>query len=154
MRVIIGAICALSLLSGNPWCVTSAIYKKYCSILSKELKPLSYRRIVDLLVEVENSGLVASRTLSRGRHGYGTEYKLKLSPDMVGPFISSSSKWWESVVEEKKKDELDELILDYKAKLMWEIIAFFRVLSEKCKDVKKIWFRPLENHYIVYIFST
>ena len=137
MRVIIGAICALSLLSGNPWCVTSAIYKKYCSILSKELKPLSYRRIVDLLVEVENSGLVASRTLSRGRHGYGTEYKLKLSPDMVGPFISSSSKWWESVVEEKKKDELDELILDYKAKLMGRSSPFSGSFLKNVKMLKK-----------------
>jgi len=117
MRVIIGAICASSLLSGNPWRATSAIYKKYCSILSKEFKPLSYRRIVDLLVEVENSGLVVSKTLSRGRQGYGTEYKLKLSPDLVGPFISSSNKWWENVVENKKRnDELDDLISDYKTR--------------------------------------
>jgi len=115
-RTVIGAICVSSLLSGNPWRATSAIYKKYCSILSKELKPLSYRRIVDLLVEVENSGLVVSRTLSRGRQGYGTEYKLKLSPDLVGPYISSKNKWWESVVENKRNDKLDDLISVYKGR--------------------------------------
>ncbi len=65
-RTVIGAICASSLLSENPWCATSAIYNRYHSILANEFKPLSYRRIVDLLVEIENSGLVASRTISRG----------------------------------------------------------------------------------------
>lgn len=38
MRVVIGSICILSLFSGNPWCATSAIYKKYCSIIPKESK--------------------------------------------------------------------------------------------------------------------
>ena len=107
MRTVIGAICAVSLISGNSWCATSAIYKKYCSILSKELKSLSYRRIVDLLVEVENSGLVVSRTISRGRQGYGNEYKLKLSPDLVGPYVSGE-KWWEFTVKQKEMQDITE----------------------------------------------
>jgi len=95
-RVLIGAICSSTLFADNSWIATSAIYEKYCKILQKDTKPLSYRRITDLLVELENTGVVTSRTLSRGRHGYGTEYKLRISPDMVGPSINKE--WWERLV--------------------------------------------------------
>ena len=108
LRVVIGAICANTLDSGNAWNPTSAIYDKYCSMIVEGKKPLSYRRIVDLLVEVQNSGLVISRTLSKGRHGYGTEYKLQISPDIVGPTVSEE--WWEKLVDNKKvSDEIHEL---------------------------------------------
>lgn len=107
-KVVIGAICSKTLFADNGWIATSAIYEKYSEIISKDTKPLSYRRIVDLLVELKNTGLVASQTLSRGRHGYGTEYKLKLSPDMVGPSIGKE--WWESQVKNKAlEDGLDKL---------------------------------------------
>ena len=99
MRIVIAAICAQSLLSENPWCATSSIYNKYSKLLTNEQKPLSYRRIVDLLVEIENSGLVDSKTISKGRHGYGNEYKLKLSPKLVGPYVDE--KWWKSIMEQK-----------------------------------------------------
>ncbi len=115
MRLVMGTICSLSLLSGNPWCATSAIYKKYHSLISKEFKPLSYRRIVDLLVEIENTGLVVSRTISRGRHGYGNEYKLKLSPSLIGPLVSEE--WWNSVIEKKKQlDELEDIKAELKSR--------------------------------------
>jgi cell division control protein 6 len=134
MRLVIGAICSISLLSGNPWCATSVVYKKYCLIISKEFKPLSYRRIVDLLVEVENSGLVVSRTISRGRHGYGNEYKLKLSPDLVGPSISS--KWWESVVKKKRNDEeMEERLAQLKS--MSTSSPFARSLFRSSNLLKK-----------------
>jgi cell division control protein 6 len=103
LRVVIGAICANTLLTGNSWNATSAIYTKYSKMMAKDTKPLSYRRIVDLLVELENTGLVTSRTLSRGRYGYGTEYKLKLSPEMVGPVIGKE--WWDGQVESKKSND-------------------------------------------------
>jgi len=46
--------------------------------------------------------------LSRGRHGYGTEYKLKVSPYMIGPFVGK--KWWESVDDRKQlREQLDNL---------------------------------------------
>jgi hypothetical protein len=54
---------------------------------------------VDLLVEIENSGLVESRTVSHGRYGYGNEYKLKTSPDLIGPMISEE--WWDGQVKLK-----------------------------------------------------
>ncbi len=107
MRIVIAAICALSLLSENTWCATSSIYNKYSKLLSNEKKPLSYRRIVDLLVEIENSGLVDSRTISKGRRGYGNEYKLKLSPKLVGPYVGE--KWWKSILERKTiQDKADQ----------------------------------------------
>jgi len=99
MRIVIAAICAQSLLSENPWRATSSIYNKYSKLLTNEQKALSYRRIVDLLVEIENSGLVDSRTISKGKHGYGNEYKLKLAPKLVGPYVNE--KWWKRVMEQK-----------------------------------------------------
>jgi len=51
-KAIIAAICSL-LLFGSSWNSTSAIYKKYV-VLIGQTKPLSYRRIVDLLVELQN----------------------------------------------------------------------------------------------------
>ena len=108
LKVVIGAVCVNIMHSETGWTATSTIYNKYCEILRKETKPLSYRRIVDLLVELENTGLVVSRTLSRGRHGYGTEYKLKVSPYMIGPFVGK--KWWEGVDDRKQlREQLDNL---------------------------------------------
>jgi len=104
-RVVIAAICACSLLNEYAWNSTSSIYEKYKKYVGKNAKPLSYRRIVDLLVEIKNSGLVESRTLSKGRGGYGTEYKLKLSPEMVGPFVDK--KWWDSIVLDKIEYEAE-----------------------------------------------
>lgn len=84
-------------------------------MMAKDTKPLSYRRIVDLLVELENTGLVTSRTLSRGRYGYGTDYKLKLSPEMVGPVIEKE--WWENQIKikenEEKMKELEKSIKEF-----------------------------------------
>jgi len=108
MRIVIAAICEQSLLSENPWRATSSIYNKYLKLLN-EKKALSSRRIVDLLVEIENSGLVDSRTISKGRRGYGNEYKLKLSPNLVGPYVGE--KWWKSVMERKtNQDNVDRLL--------------------------------------------
>jgi len=102
-RALIGSICSQSLLTGNSWISTSSIHEKYTKILSKDKKPLSYRRIVDLLVELKNLGLVESRTISKGRGGYGTEYKLKFSPEMLGKLIDEN--WWKGQVEDKKSKE-------------------------------------------------
>jgi archaeal cell division control protein 6 len=98
-RILVAAMCSNALFSGQPWTSTSEIHKKYLKTLSSDKKPLSYRRIVDLLVEIENSGLVESRTISRGRYGYGNEYKLRTSPDLIGPMISEE--WWKGQVKLK-----------------------------------------------------
>jgi cell division control protein 6 len=69
-----------------------------------ECKPLSYRRVSDLLVELENSGLVVSRAYSRGRHGYGKEYKLKVSPDLVGSAVNQE--WFDGIIRKRKSRDL------------------------------------------------
>jgi len=105
-RVLLAAICSNLFTSNVGWTATSSIYEKYKKILIKDQKPLSYRRVVDLLIEIENSGLVVSRTLSRGRYGYGTEYRLVMSPELVGPQIDM--KWWSSIEQVKLSQDLRE----------------------------------------------
>lgn len=106
MRCVVGAICSLAIVSEESWAATSSIYKKYTDITSKDHKPLSYRRVSDLLVELENSGLVVSRAYSRGRGGYGKEYKLKVSPDLIGPSIDKD--FFDNLLEIRKRKDLAE----------------------------------------------
>lgn len=58
------------------WYPTSILYKQYCACLREGIKPLGYRRVAELLVELENLGLAASRAGSKGRRGYGRDYRL------------------------------------------------------------------------------
>ena len=101
MRCVVGAIVSLAILGEYSWSATSNIFKKYCNMVSKEYAALKYRRVSDLLVELENSGMLVSRTYSRGRGGYGKEYKLKLDPALVGPSVDRD--FYESLVERKAK---------------------------------------------------
>lgn len=96
MRCVVAAVCSLAIINQESWSATSSIYKKYSDIASKNSNPLSYRRISDLLVELENSGLLISRAYSRGRNGYGKEYKLNVSPELVGPSIDKD--WFDSIL--------------------------------------------------------
>jgi cell division control protein 6 len=104
MRCVIGAICSLAIVSEESWGATSAIYKKYSEIVSNNQNPLSYRRVSDLLVELENSGLVVSRAYSRGRGGYGKEYKLKVSPDLIGPAIDKE--FFDNLLKRRRSKDL------------------------------------------------
>lgn len=107
-RCVAGAICSLAILGGQSWAATSNIYKKYTDMVSAKEKPLLYRRVSDLLVELENSGLVVSRAYSRGRGGYGKEYKLKVSPDLIGP--AANKEWFAGMIKTKAaQDEIIEL---------------------------------------------
>jgi len=102
-RVLTGAICS-NLINGDfGFTTTSRIYDTYKKMLPEDTKSLSYRRISDLLVELQNIGLISSRTLSRGRVGYGTEYRLCFSPDMIGPYVGKE--WWDSVMSAKKRND-------------------------------------------------
>ena len=67
--------------------------------MAKDSKPLGYRRVSELLTELENTGLVISQTSSHRRHGYGTQYKLVVSPEMVGKAVSSE--WRAGLVKQK-----------------------------------------------------
>lgn len=54
---------------------------------TKEAKPLTYRCVSELLVELQNIGIAISQTASKGRHGYGTQYRLTISPEAVGMIL-------------------------------------------------------------------
>ncbi len=115
MRCVVGAIVSLAILGEDSWSATSNIFKKYSNIVAKEYSPLKYRRVSDLLVELENSGMLVSRAYSRGRSGYGKEYKLKIDPALVGP--SLDKEFYDSLIVTKTaSDELEEIKKLYKPK--------------------------------------
>ena len=101
MRCVVGAIISLAIVKEESWSATSNIFKKYTEMVSKDYNPLKYRRISDLLVELENTGILVSRTYSRGRGGYGKEYKLKVDPGVIGPSVSEE--FYDSLIQRRTK---------------------------------------------------
>lgn len=97
------ALARITYLTGQDWYSTSMIHKQYLLILPKETKPLGYRRISELLTELENTGLVVAQTSSKGRHGYGTQYKLVVSPEIVG--MATFPEFWKEIVKRKAAHE-------------------------------------------------
>jgi cell division control protein 6 len=95
------ALARISYLTQEVWHSTSTVYNQYRHILGEEdtKPPLTYRRIAELLNELENMGLVTSHTSSKGRKGYGTEYKLVVAPDVIGKVCFPD--WWSDLVQRK-----------------------------------------------------
>lgn len=83
MQLVFLAIAKLSFLIDVSWHATSTLYKQYCRFLKEDEKSLSYRRISDLLSELEQAGFVISRTESKGRHGYGKQYRMTYPPEPI-----------------------------------------------------------------------
>ena len=102
-RAAVMALARLTFLSGDSWHSTSSVYKQYRMILRKEAKPLTYRRVSELLVELQNTGIAMSQTASSGRHGYGTQYRLAVSPESIGMAVDPN--WWESLIARKAEFE-------------------------------------------------
>jgi cell division control protein 6 len=103
MKCVVGAIVYLAIVDEISWAATSQIYKKYTDIVSKKREPLKYRRVSDLLVELENLGVLRSHNYSKGRYGYGKEYKLEVDPNIVGPSVGKE--FFESVVQIKEQKD-------------------------------------------------
>jgi len=101
MRCVVGAIVSLAIIHEESWAATSRIFRKYTDIVSKNHTPLKYRRVSDLLVKLENTGILVSRAYSHGRNGYGKEYKLKVDPGLVGPSVDE--KYYASLLEQKQR---------------------------------------------------
>jgi cell division control protein 6 len=93
------ALARISYLTQEVWHSTSTVYSQYRLILEDGTKPLTYRRIAELLTELENMGLVISNTSSKGRHGYGTQYKLVVPPEAIGKVCFPD--WWNDLVQRK-----------------------------------------------------
>jgi archaeal cell division control protein 6 len=105
LKLAAAAIARISYLTEETWHSTSTLYDQYRHITAKETNPLTYRRISELLTELENMGLVISHTSSKGRQGYGTQYKLVVPPEVIGKVCSASDDWWNNIVERKKKHD-------------------------------------------------
>ena len=87
------------------------IYDEYKSLYFNCQK-LSYRRVFDLLIELERSSLVVRKTSSHGRYGYATKYILTVHEDLIGWRISKD--WW--VKQRDQKARTDKLIEEAKEK--------------------------------------
>ena len=105
------ALARISYLTEEVWHPTSTLYDQYRHIISKDGNQLPHRQFSELLTEFENMGLVVSHTSSKGRHDYGIQYKLAVSPEIVGNVWFPS--WWMETVRKKKQhktnEELDSL---------------------------------------------
>lgn len=98
------SLARISFLTGIKWHSTLTVYKQYCKFISTD-EHLSYRRAFDILCELEQTGLVVSKTISAGRHGYSKLYMLTVPPDAVKQL---SEKAWEKWV--KIKDARFEML--------------------------------------------
>ncbi len=100
------SLARITYLTEEDWHSTSVLYKQYCIMVAKDTKPLTYRRVSELLTELENAGIAVSQTSSKGRHGYGTQYKLTVSPEMIGQICFPD--WWKNLVERKRRYEAQQ----------------------------------------------
>ena len=105
LKLVLGTLAENTYLSGHDWHSTSTIYKQYCKIIPKKYKPLTYRRVSEMLNDIENTGLAVSQTSSHGRRGYGSQYKLVVSPELVGATVFPE--WWKNVERTKAKLDLE-----------------------------------------------
>ncbi len=99
LKLVAAALARISYLTQEAWHSTSAVYNQYRLLLQEGTRLLTYRRIAELLTELENMGLVISHTSSKGRHGYGTQYKLVAPPEAIGKVCFPD--WWNDLVQRK-----------------------------------------------------
>ena len=135
-RLMCLSLARLTYLSNSDWHATSSVYKQYCDLFPEGQKPLTSRRVSELLTELVNTGLATSQTLSKGRHGYGTQYRLAVSPDVVGMTISPD--WWKKIVAKKESDE--ETLQQMKiAAPMSKSDPFYRLRKTVEDSIKNEW---------------
>lgn len=104
-KFLLASLAEATLWSEKEFYSTKQIYERYQSLCGpSNLTPLSYRRSFDLLADLENSGIVISKTHSTGRHGYHNFYKLTYDYRLVGWIIDPN--WWGSLMGEKERAEI------------------------------------------------
>ena len=107
-RLACAALCRLTYVNDEGWHSTSDLFKQYQEIISPNTRKISYRRFSEMLVELVNSGIAISKTESKGRHGYGSQFKLSADPVLIGN--SCFPDWWPNVEKSKiSRDNLDRL---------------------------------------------
>lgn len=85
------------------WHSTDSLFKKYKKLISQDATPLKYRRISEYLKELENTGIVDCRTTSKGRSGYGSDFALKIPPEIVGKTVFPD--FWKKIEQEKAEQQ-------------------------------------------------
>jgi len=107
-KVILRAMARMRMLYEEEVFSTKEIFTEYGNILHVS-KRLEYRRIFDLLNELENLGIIASVKRSEGRYGYHKFYRLLVPHHAVGYMVSKN---WDAhqdaIVAEKKSWERAE----------------------------------------------
>lgn len=99
-RRVLAAIARITFLSKQEWHYTSVIVQQYKKVWVDGAQQLSYRRVSEILREMEDMGLVMSQISSRGRQGYGKQYKLEMSLHMVGRKLNAN--WWFGILKGEK----------------------------------------------------
>lgn len=97
------ALTRITFLTDEGWHSTSDLYVQYQKVLSDDKHPISYRRFSEMLIELVNSGIAISQTSSKGRHGYGSQFKLTVDPTLIGTLCFSD--WWAGIVKAKVSHE-------------------------------------------------
>jgi len=98
---IFASVARLSYLTDKKWHSTSDIYNQYQKFfVKKDGKSLSYKRVFDILAELEQAGLLQSDKKSEGRYGYHKRYMLTVPAESVRIM---SEKIWEDWAKIKEK---------------------------------------------------
>lgn len=100
-RRVLASIARITYLSGQDWHYTSVIVKQYDKVWRDRAKLLTYRRVSEIIREIEGTGLLISQESSKGRQGYGKQHKLVISPHVVGKKIDAS--WWIGLMQAKEQ---------------------------------------------------
>jgi len=131
------ALARITYLTGEQWYATSILYHQYKLIIGSREKPLTYRRVSELLVELANFGIALSHTSSSGRHGYGTKYKLSIPPDMVGKAFSEE--WWDFLVKSKTRLKTRQYQFQFRKPLRGKGLArsMYKLYNDSRKNVWK-----------------
>ena len=109
-RFLLAALAYLVLHSEKEFHSTKEIFVQY-SYLCVTYPRLSYRRIYDLLVELENTGIIQSKTHSQGRHGYHNFFKFTVDYRLVGYMLSKE--WWNDEMNSKEKQQVLDSLVEY-----------------------------------------
>lgn len=135
LKTVCFSIAALTHITENDWHATSDVYNQYLKSKEHEIKPVTYRRISELLTDLENSGIIVSQLLSKGRRGYGRQYKLTISPEIVGSICSKDA--WDSIVRRKEIDDLTKLAMNDSLKHYTKAEKLRREMELLEKSLKK-----------------
>jgi len=108
-RVLLASLTQASLFVEREFFTTREIFERYQGLCSDfALMPLSSRSVSNLLTDLENTGILSSKTSFRGRRGNYNLYKLTYDHRLIGWILNKE--WWISQTEEKERDEIWENI--------------------------------------------